>query len=248
LFHDFVNWLQYEMGKPGPDGLSWSNQLWESLNIWNVIEGTHVLTIMFFAGTIWIIDLKMMGLAFRNVPFSKLNDRVLPITIYSFAAMIITGILVFFGRDPLLYYHNIWFRAKMLFLLIAVINIFWFHYRVQKDQEAWDGMESLPTKVKLSGAISMTSWVLIIILGRLIAYDWFNCDKIEKGSAIYALEECDSALAYLSEIPEEESTPEETPPDDAAPPPDTPPDTPPAEPAPPAEGAAPTQPAPGNGG
>jgi len=77
LFHDFVNWLQYEMGKPGPDGLSWSNQLWESLNVWNVIEGTHVLTIMFFAGTIWIIDLKMMGLAFRTVPFSRLNDRVL---------------------------------------------------------------------------------------------------------------------------------------------------------------------------
>src|SRR5690606_32523130 len=149
LFHDFVEWLQYELGKSGPDGLSWSNQLWESLNIWNVVEGTHVLTLMFFAGTIWIVDLRMMGLAFRNMPFSKLNDRVLPITMVSFGVMVLTGVLSFFGRDPLLYYHDIWFRLKMTFLVIAAINIFWFHYRVQKSQAEWDALPSPPVKVKL---------------------------------------------------------------------------------------------------
>jgi hypothetical protein len=242
LFHDFVEWLQHELGKSGPDSLSWSEAMHSSLNLWNLVEGTHVLTIMFFAGTIWIIDLKMMGLAFKTVPFSKLNDRVLPITMFAFAAMVITGAITFFGRDPLLYYHNIWFRAKMLFLLFAVINIFWFHYRVQTNQETWDAMDTMPAKVKLSGALSMTSWLLIIILGRLIAYDWFLCEKVEKGSAIYALQECNSALAYLNEIPEEEAAPEEVPADDPAPP-DTPPDA-----APPAEDVAPAQPVPGNGG
>ena len=75
---------------------------------------------MFFAGTIWLVDLRMMGLAFRNMPFSKLNDRVLPITMVSFAVMVITGVITFIGRDPLLYYHDIWFRLKMIFLVIAV--------------------------------------------------------------------------------------------------------------------------------
>jgi hypothetical protein len=198
---------------------------------------------MFFAGTIWIIDLKMMGLAFKTTSFSKLNDRVLPITIIAMAAMVITGVLVFFGRDPLLYYHNIWFRIKIAFLLLAMINILWFHYRVQKDQAAWDGLEKMPSKVKLSGAISMTSWLVIIIMGRLIAYDWFLCEKVEKGSAIYALQECDSALSYLTEIPEGEVT-EEPPPEEAAPPDGAAPEATPA----PAEDSAPAQPAPGNGG
>jgi hypothetical protein len=101
--------------------------------MWNIIEGTHVLTIMFFAGTIWMIDLRMMGIAFKNMPLSKLSDRVLPITIISLLAMVITGAIAFIGRDPLMYYHNIWFRLKMVFLVAAMINILWFHYRVQKS-------------------------------------------------------------------------------------------------------------------
>ena len=238
MFHEFFRWLAEDLGQNGPDGLSWSEALHGSLNLWNLIEGTHVLTIMFFAGTIWIIDLRMMGIAFKNTSFSKLNDKVLPITIYSFAAMIVTGVLVFVGRDPLLYYHNIWFRGKMLFLLIAAINIFWFHYRVQKDQETWDTMQKPPTRVRISGAVSMTSWLLIIILGRLIAYDWFYCDKVPPGTLVYALEECKSALSYLEDAPTEEATP--------------PSDTPPADGAAPAEPApatpAPAQPVPGNGG
>jgi hypothetical protein len=88
--------------------------------MWNIIEGTHVLTIMFFAGTIWMIDLRMMGIAFKNMPLSKLSDRVLPITIISLIAMMImTGVIAFIGRDPMMYYHNIWFRLKMVFLLVA---------------------------------------------------------------------------------------------------------------------------------
>jgi Family of unknown function (DUF6644) len=243
LFHEFFRWMAEDLGRNGPDGLSWSAAMHGSLNLWNLIEGTHVLTIMFFAGTIWIIDLRMMGIAFKTTPFSKLNDKVLPITIFSFAAMIITGVMVFFGRDPLLYYHNIWFRAKMLFLLLAAANIFWFHYRVQKDQETWDTLAKPPAQVRLSGAISMTSWLLIIILGRFIAYDWFYCDKMKPGTLVYALEECDSALSYLKDIPEEEGTPEEPPPTDSATPPaDAPAETPaPATP-------APAQPVPGNGG
>jgi hypothetical protein len=172
LFHDLVEWLQYELGKSGPDGQSWSNQLWESLFMWNVIEGTHVLTIMFFAGTIWMIDLRMMGVAFTNVPFSKLNDRVLPITMVSFAAMIITGVIVFFGRDPLLYYHNIWFRLKMLFLLLAVINIMWFHYRVQKSQAEWDALPSPPPDKKpwLNLVLPITGVVasFLLMLGAVL--------------------------------------------------------------------------------
>jgi hypothetical protein len=192
-----VNWLQHSLGKGGPDSESWSEMLHESLNLWNVTEGTHVLTLMFFAGTIWIVDLRMMGIAFRNLPFSKINDRILPITMVSFACMIVTGVIAFFGRDPLMYYHDIWFRLKMIFLVIASVNIFWFHYVVQKNQAEWDAMEKPPVKVRLSGAISMVSWMMMIFFGRLIAYDYFHCEKVEPGSFVYVFEECKSALRYL---------------------------------------------------
>jgi hypothetical protein len=257
LFHDLVDWLQHSLGKASPDGLSWSEALHGSLNLWNIIEGTHVLTLMFFAGTIWIIDLRMMGVAFKNVPFSRLNDKVLPITIAAFGMMVATGVIAFFGRDPLLYYHDIWFRLKMTFLVIASANIFWFHFMVQKSQAEWDNDPTPPSRVRLSGAISMTCWVLIIIFGRFIAYDWYRCDKVPPGSFVYIVAECKQALAYLEEGQEEstdESVSDEGMTDDGAATDEATPaegETPTDE-SPPDPGAAPTetpvQPTPGQGG
>jgi hypothetical protein len=254
LFHEFFRWLQEDLGRRASDGMSWSQQWHGSYNLWNVMEGTHVLTIMFFAGTIWIIDLRMMGLAFKNIPFSRLNDRVLPITIAAFAMMIITGIITFFGRDPLLYYHNVWFRFKMLFLVLAMANIVWFHFKVQKNQGEWDALEKPPAKVRLSGAFSMASWFLIIVLGRFIAYDWFYCEKTQPGTFIYAIQECKSALHYLpvegEEAPAEEVVEPGDPPPDGADAADTTPDQTTVDPgaAPPPPSTEPAQPAPGNGG
>jgi len=235
--------------------LSWSHQLHQSLFMWNVIEGTHVLTIMFFAGTIWLVDLRMMGVAFRNVPLSVLSRKVLPITMVAFAVMIITGIIAFVGRDPMMYYHNIWFRLKILFLLLALANIAWFHFKLQKHEHEWDVIPadevvpagarrgaafwafvgtsvallgsflitdvdlsvivltrmaltiaavvalfiyihkrtpSIPLPVKLSGGISLTAWLIVIIFGRFIAYDWFYCEKTDPGSLAYVLQECEA--------------------------------------------------------
>jgi len=145
LLHDFMVWLRDDLGRFTEDGLSWSEQLHQSLFVWNIVEGTHVLTIMFFAGTIWLIDLRMMGVAFRNVPLSQLNEKVLPITMGAFAVMTLTGVISYIGRDPVMYYHNLWFRLKMLFLLAAAINIAWFHFKVQKSLPDWDRIPETDT-------------------------------------------------------------------------------------------------------
>jgi hypothetical protein len=218
MFHEFFRWLAEDLGST-PERLSWSAQIHESLNIFSVVEGAHVLSIMFFAGTIWIVDLRMMGLAFRDMPFSKVNDRILPITIGSFAAVVFTGALTFIGRDPLLYYHDVWFRFKMIFLVIASANIFWFHYLIQKNQAAWDAMEKPPAKVRLSGAVSMVCWIAMIALGRFIAYDFLRCEKVPPGSFVYVFAECKQAMSFLDDIPPEEES-------------GAPPDAAPADPAP----------------
>lgn len=216
MFHEFFRWLAEDLGKSSPDGLSWSQQIHESLNIFSAFEGAHVLSIMFFAGTIWVVDLRMMGLAFRDIPFSKLNDRILPLTIAAFAAMVLTGVATFIGRDPLLYYHDVWFRFKMLFLVVASANIFWFHYLIQKNQDVWDAMEKPPARVRVSGAISMVCWIAMIALGRFIAYDFLRCEKVPPGSFVYVFAECKQAMSYLDEIPEE-STDGAAPAEDPAP-------------------------------
>lgn len=177
MIRDFLVWMATELGKgAGDTAISWSDALAGSLNFWSLLEGTHVLTLILFAGTIFVVDLRLLGLAFRKTPVSILSERVLPLTVFGIVLMVATGLALFFAK-PLLYYHNLWFRLKLVFLAIAFVNIIWFHYRVQRNMAAWDGLARPPAKARLSAAVSLASWILVIFFGRYIAYDWVNCGK-----------------------------------------------------------------------
>ena len=181
MIRDFLVWMATELGKgEGDVAMSWSEALAGSLNFWGLVEGTHVLTLMLFMGTILMVDLRLLGVAFRQTPVSVLSDRVLPLTVVGLVIMVITGLGLFYAK-PLLYYHNIWFRLKLVFLVIAAINIMWFHFRIQRSMPDWDAAPNPPAKVRLSGAISLLSWIAIITVGRFIAYDWYECGKPQPG-------------------------------------------------------------------
>jgi uncharacterized membrane protein len=177
VIRDFLVWLQTELGKgPGEYPMSWSEALLGSLNFWGLLEGTHLLALMLFAGTIFVVDLRLLGVTFKRTPVSVLSDRVLPLTIFGFAIVIVTGVALFYAK-PLVYYHNVWFRAKLVFIVLALLNIMIFHRRVQRNISDWDTLAKPPAAARASAVISLASWALIIMLGRFIAYDWFECGK-----------------------------------------------------------------------
>lgn len=235
MLHDFFNWLQSVPGSTDGDPYtSWSQQLAGSLHLWALLEGTHVLTLMLFAGTILMVDLRMLGVAFKTVPFATLNNKVLPMTIVGFALLIFTGVVLFLA-EPVKYYHSVWFRAKIIFLLIASANIFWFHYKIQKNQAEWDVLPTPPKGVKLAAVVSLTSWILVIVFGRLIAFTWFECENMQPNSFGYAFAECAAEMREAIEADEaaaaEAATDEEATEssDDAAPEDPAPEDPPPTE-------------------
>lgn len=177
MIREFLVWLQDHLGKGAGDmAQSWSEQLLGSLNFWALVEGTHLLTLMLFAGTILFVDLRLLGLTFQRTPVSLISRRILPMTVLGFAVMVITGLALFFAK-PLFYYHNIWFRAKLVFLALALLNIVIFHVRAHRNQEAWDNLPKPPADVRLLAALSLTSWLMVIIMGRFMAYSWFDCGK-----------------------------------------------------------------------
>ena len=177
MINQFLTWLQHGLGKgSGDTAQSWSEALLGSLNFWGLLEGTHLISLMLFAGTIFVVDLRLLGVTFRRTRVSTLSDRVLPLTVAGFIIVMATGLALFFAK-PMFYYHNIWFRAKMIFLVLAMANIAVFHMQVQKDQALWDEAPKPPRAARTSAALSLLSWLLIITMGRFIAYDWFECGK-----------------------------------------------------------------------
>lgn len=205
MFHDLLQWLQDVPGAvDGDPSTSWSQTLAGSLHLWALIEGTHVLSLMLFAGTILMVDLRMLGVAFRNVPYSTLNNKILPYTIAGFVLVMLTGFVLFFS-NPVHYYHSVWFRAKVIFIFLAAANIFWFHFRTQKTIADWDERPSPPAMVKLSAGVSLASWIFVIIFGRLMAFVFFECESMPPGSFGYVFAECESEMRAAEAAAEEYS-------------------------------------------
>ncbi len=189
LIRAFLTWIQTQLGKgPGAGAQSWSEALLGSLNFWSLLEGTHLLSLMLFAGTILLVDLRLLGVTFQRTPVSTIDRKVLPLTLAGFALMVTTGAMLFFAK-PVVYYHNLWFRIKLVLILIALANIVYFHLAISKSRHAWDERERPPTGPRIAAAISLAAWVGVICAGRFIAYNWFDCGK-PLPAWINAAEEC----------------------------------------------------------
>jgi uncharacterized membrane protein len=153
----------------------WSIALHESLYMYPLVESTHVLAITLFVGLAVMLDLRLLGLTLRTVPVSEILDRVLPWTKVGFVIMISTGVLLFYAI-PVRNYQNIFFRIKVIMLLLAGLNVWYFNRRVERRIADWD-IDPIPPKgARVAAVISLVLWVSIVVAGRMIAYNWFDCD------------------------------------------------------------------------
>ena len=172
------------------DSTTWSISLRESLLVWPMLEASHIMTLMLFVGTIMVVDLRLLGVIFKTTPISEVDKKILPLTVAGFILLVITGVVLFYAK-PLTYYNNLFFRVKLVLIAIAMINILVFHFRVQKNQDAWDTAEKPPTSVRVIASISLASWIFVVVFGRLIAYgDWVHCEKLGEGNIFYAVSDC----------------------------------------------------------
>jgi hypothetical protein len=177
----FCEWLATTQG---------SIALHESLYMYPVVESAHVLTLCVFIGLAAILDLRLLGLTLRRVPFSEVAARLLPFMAGGFLVMIVTGALLFYAI-PVRSFHNVFFRAKMIMLALAGLNAWVFHRRVYRRVLEWDLDPIAPRAARVGGAVSLVLWAAIIVSGRMIAYNWFDCDKPQPAAIVFAAS-CDS--------------------------------------------------------
>ncbi|MGE0865399.1 MAG: DUF6644 family protein [Vicinamibacterales bacterium] len=149
--------------------------LHESMYMYPIVESTHVLALMLFVGFATVLDLRLLGLILKGVPVSQVAGRLLPWAIAGFIIMIFTGALLFYAI-PVRTYQSIFFRAKVVFLVLAGLNVWYFHTRVFKRIAEWDREVITPKAARRAGLASLVLWAGIIVAGRMIAYNWFDCD------------------------------------------------------------------------
>ena len=167
----------------------WSVDLHESQYAYPLIESVHVWTLCLFVGLTIVLDLRLTGLTFRTVPVSEVVRRILPWQIVGFIVMVISGVLLFYAI-PIRSYQNIFFRVKMILLIVAGLNVWFFNSGVYRRIQSWDADPIPPPRARLAGFASLALWVLIIFCGRMIAYNWFDCDRQPQQAILNFLTSC----------------------------------------------------------
>jgi hypothetical protein len=167
----------------------WSIGLHESQYAYPIVESIHVWGLCLFFGTVVMFDLRLLGWMMRSVPVSEVVGRLLPWTIAGFIIMVLSGSLLFFAI-PVRSYQNIFFRGKMLLMLLAALNVWLFHSRIYPKVIAWDSSGVPPREARVAGAVSLVLWTGILFSGRMIAYNWFDCDRQPQLAIINFLTSC----------------------------------------------------------
>lgn len=147
--------------------------LHESFYLYNWIETTHVMTLMVSLGMLAVIDLRLLGVAFANVPASTIAQRLDKPMLIGFAVMLITGVLLY-TAIPVRTTQSLWFRIKMLLLVAACVNAWLFRREMAAASQTWD-LAPPPRRMRIAGGLSLALWAGVILTGRFIAYDWFDC-------------------------------------------------------------------------
>jgi hypothetical protein len=163
----FCQWLADTRG---------SIALHESLYMYPLVESAHVLTLCLFVGLTVTMDLRLLGLTLRRVPVSQVTRRLLPWIRTGFAVMVVTGVMLFYAI-PVRSYQNVFFRLKIITLVIAGLNAWVFHANVHRRVAEWDRDRVPPRAARAAGVASLVLWTVIVVAGRMIAYNWFDCDK-----------------------------------------------------------------------
>jgi hypothetical protein len=133
-----------------------------------IIETLHVMALTVVLGSIAMVDLRLLGIASRQSPVSRLSEEVLPWTWSAWCVAAVFGTLMFLSKAHT-YAENPQFELKFACMGLAAINMLIFQFGAYRQVARWDLGEP-PLGAKLAGALSLLLWVGVVFFGRWVGF------------------------------------------------------------------------------
>ncbi len=146
-----------------------STALRESLYVFPIVEGIHVLALSMSVGLVMWFDLRLAGMILRHQRVSTVFGLIRPWMLGGFGIMFITGGMLFWAH-AVRCYESPFFRAKLVLLFMAGINVAVYHLTIDRRQSEWDKSPIPPLQARIAGVMSLILWAAVIMVGRTMAY------------------------------------------------------------------------------
>jgi hypothetical protein len=134
---------------------------------WPVCESLHFIGMSVLVGVVGLFDLRLLGLA-RGVPIAAFH-RLIPLAVAAFVMNALTGVS-FLAATPDQYLFNAAFRFKVLFFLIAGLNVLVFYTASFRSLLSRAPGEGPPLPARVAGAVSLCAWIGVMAAGRLLTF------------------------------------------------------------------------------
>jgi uncharacterized membrane protein len=140
----------------GNTGIGW---------LWPASEAIHFVGLCLLFSVVLVVDLRILGMA-KGISFKALY-QLLPFGMLGFMLNFITGML-FFIAAPHQYINNVEFHRKVIFIVLAGINVLYFMlvdetWRVGPDDNA-------PLTAKFAAGSAIFIWLAVLYYGHMLPF------------------------------------------------------------------------------
>lgn len=156
----FCTWLS---------GTDFSVWLREAPYPYPVLLIIHLMTLALFGALAILLNLRVLGLVLPRAPITYVLQQSRPWKWTALALLTISGLLIA-ASDPLEYYGNRMFWISLGLLALAAVNAWYFATRTCRTIALWDTAERAPSAARWWAWSSLGLWIVLIFVGRAIAF------------------------------------------------------------------------------
>lgn len=140
----------------------------QSVFIYPAANITHIVGLAVLAGGLAMLDLRLLGW-FRGTRPADIIPLARRLVVAALAVQVASGLLLFIAEAS----HvamNPAFQLKLALIAIALANALLLGRMPAAELDRMGPVDSFPIGVRIAAAASLTLWLSIAVLGRVIAY------------------------------------------------------------------------------
>ncbi len=137
--------------------------------VYATFEGIHLVGVAFFFGSIFLLDLRLLGLM-PQLHAGPAGRFLLRISVPAFVLLAVSGILLFvpsadrYAASPI-------FFLKMVAIVAGGLNALAFHVSAWRRIDVWGRRARTACTARSTAVVSFLLWLSVIALGPWMGYE-----------------------------------------------------------------------------
>jgi hypothetical protein len=146
------------------------------------VQSIHIVAIGVVLGSVFMIDLRILGWAGRDQTLTQTTARFGPWLSWALCVLLVTGAGMVVG-EPARELLALSFWLKMGLVAIGTVVALVFQRSLRRHESHWETELVNQSRIKVLAVVTLLIWACAVVLGRLIAYDyvWGAWSKSLKG-------------------------------------------------------------------